>query len=266
MGIKKKYILVIIIAMVFSTIYITMFEYYNRVPTDIQRLKELINIEEGKLDRVEIQLVGKNERAGKSHVQLQQMQEDLSSQMSHMSTCPKLCNKYHFNNAKVTTNNNGDNYSMDIVSDEGGSKYELMVVNQNGQVKSTKYNFNISANDNFELLDCRRDRLNRFLVRQDISPVENIYFEGEILGCLDDVDREEIAYKVLNKLGSGINGVYKSDIAETTSAYYGYTKEYDNYISASNGERSNVEINFSYDENSKTTKYIVAFPFCNKTY
>ncbi len=264
--IKIKYILMIIVVMMISTTYMVIFEYYNRIPTDIQRLKDLINIESASLEKVEVELLGNQENVVKSSVELEEIQDELNTQMSHTSDCSRLCKKYHPRNSIITTNNSADNYSVNIISDQDKELYNLSVISQNKDQHNTKYNFKISSNEKLDLIDCRRDRLVRFLLTQNVTPVEHIYFEGEIIGSLSDDNRIEIASKVLKRLGSNINGTYTSDITETTSAYYGYTKEYDNYILSPNGQKSNVEINFSYDEDNKITKYIVAFPFCNKTY
>ncbi len=256
----------IVLVMMLSTTYIFIFEYYNGTSTNIQRLESLINIEGATLDKVEVKLEGKDESTGKSRKELEKIQDVLNTQMSHTSDCSKLCNKYHPRNSIIITNNNEYNDSINVISDKDKLSYDLSIISQNREDSNTEYNFTILSNNDLETLDCRRDRLLEFLLSQDVTPIEHIYFEGEILGNLNNNDRAEIANKVLKGLGSSINDMYQSDITETTSAYYGYTKEYDNYILSSNGDKSNVEVNFSYDENDKTTKYIVAFPFCNKTY
>lgn len=264
--IKKRYIILIVATMMFSMSYMIIFESYNRMSTDVQRLGELIQIQEGNIENIEIQLVGKSEGIGKTREEMKQIQEELNTEISHRRDCSKLCRKYHPRSSTIVTNGNQAVYNMELINNEESAPYKLTVASQNKSDSNTKYSFSISSSKDIELLDCRRDRLISFLLRQDVTPIENIYFEGKIVGDVDDSVKKQIATKVLNKLGSNINGTYKSDVSETTMAYYGYTKEYDNYISDSNGKRSNVEINFSYDENDNTTDYIVAFPFCNKTY
>ena len=260
--IKNKYIVFTIIIMILSTTYIALFEYYDRPITEIQELKELIEVKEGSLETVEVQLVGR-EANKKDDMELMNIQKELTKQMNHRSSCSRLCNKHHTGEFSISTNNDDESIITHIVSDQNESEYKLSIINDEN--KGTQYNFNLSSLANLKLLDSRTSRCKEFFRKINVISNETIYFEGEISGYLSEKKRKKIAIRVLKSLGSNIDSEYNDDITGVTSAYYGYTNKYDEYIISNNG-KSNVEINFSYDENSDKTEYIVAFPFCNKPY
>ena len=57
--------------------------------------------------------------------------------------------------------------------------------------------------------------------------------------------------------------IYQDDINVKTIVYYGYTKEFPEYVVDGNGAKSNIQIGFTYNEETDKTECIIAFPFYN---
>ena len=260
---NKRNIILIAVIMILCTSYIFGFEYYDRVPTRVQRLSKLISIPDLQVTEVGVQLNGiyYGEKLG-----LQEMiirENNLLGEMAHEIDCSKLCKLFHYNTASTNIEEQNNGIKVIGTNCEDDTPYTLIIKNQKDKNDNTYYDFKFTGLTNLKQLDMRRDRAMELLKKWGVNPKESIYFKGELLGDSLENQRLKITEMIFSQLKGNITNIYQDDMNTKTMAYYGYTKEFSQYLEDSNGVKSNVQVSFTYNENTNKTEWIIAFPFYN---
>ncbi len=266
---NKKYIVYVVIVMILSVVYISAFEYYDKDSNSIQSLYEKISSKN--LKEVYVNLSAVQYEDPLNVTEMTKRENELIGAMSHDETCSKLCGvSCHYDNTDSTVQINDDEAVLMINNVEDSVPYRLMITTTENDADSTQYNFEYMGIKDLELLDIRIERAKEFLESNDVQVREYIYFIGEIKGSINDKAKEGIVSEIFGNLGSNIEGKYMGEATNEgesdESAYYGYTSVFEDYIIGMDGQKNNVEVNFSYNEKLDITTYRVAFPFFNSPY
>ena len=263
---NKRNIILIAIIMILCTSYIFGFEYYDRVPTRVQRLSQLISIPDLEVTEVGVKLNGiyYGERLNLKEVLIRE--NKLLGEMAHEINCSKLCKLFHYNSASTSIEQQDNDITVVGTNCDDDTPYTLTIKNQKDKDYNTYYDFNFTGLTNLKRLDMRRDRTLNLLKKWGVHPKESIYFKGELLGDLLENQRLEITQMIFSHLKGNITNIYQDDMNTKTMAYYGYTKEFSQYIEDSSGAKSNVQVSFTYNESTNKTECIIAFPFYNEPF
>lgn len=107
-----------------------------------------------------------------------------------------------------------------------------------------------------------RDKIEAIFADIGMEADINIYLSGSVSGELLDEEKEAYVTEFLETMNAAEVTGYRSDDMYTI---YGYTKDEDKCV-YQNGEKVNVNIAITYNEEEDTTYIHMAVPFINKTY
>lgn len=145
--------------------------------------------------------------------------------------------------------------------------YTFSLKNQKDIHQNSYYNLTLIGKDlDITYIDQLRNTGYDKLKTWHIASKETIYFKGWLSGALSQEETKEMKDKLFETLEVKATNQYQDDLVETTCAYYGYTPYINDYITEADGQKSNVQVGFKYDELQNQTELIVAFPFYNQPF
>ncbi len=146
------------------------------------------------------------------------------------------------------------------------STYKLAIKGEERSPNTTTYNMQIQGLQDIAGIDNMRNKAISLFKEWDTNPKETISFIGYISGQLCRGEKQNYKAQLLKSLNSKLVDYYQDDYNPTTEAYYGYTPMIQEYTRTAQGDKVNVQITFTYNEVTKQTQVIIAFPFYNAPY
>lgn len=263
---RRKSVIAIIIAMLISVTYIFAIDEYDAKPEQLKWLQEQISKTGIGYHEVGIEIEGiiYNEELSLQAVQCKI--EEMSETLAHESDCSKLCQIAHSNREErqIQETKKGIEGSVEVRDEDWQYYFELR--NQKDIHYNSYYDLKITGYENIEQLDMLRSRGNDRLKDFKVPSKESIYFKGFMERKLAEEERDNLAKELFLNLEAEATNYYEDDLSKTTCAYYGYTHHVKDYIKEDNGQKTNVQISFQYNEQNQCTQIIVAFPFYNEPF
>ena len=149
---------------------------------------------------------------------------------------------------------------------QGNTKVSIVTVNnEDGEGVSNEKQYiliSIELNSSPENIMEIRDKVDEIYNDIGVDNSSNIYLKGSIAGELTQKDKVEMIDSVFDDLEAR---VVLSNTLDTTYNVYGYTKNEKSYVYQM-GEKVNVNMAISYDENENMTYIHIASPFINKSF
>ena len=264
---RKKALCIIFAIAICSISYILGIELYDTMPCKIEEILEQIEtVEEIEYDGVTIKMDGIKYNQALTKIDLQNRNDEMIAQLEHDSQCSKLCQEPHMNSG-VTTFTQGTDF-MEMVTTNGDEewRYELRLKEQTDIHQNTYYEFKIDGEKNIKKIDTLRDRAIMQFKEWNVETKESICFKGNIAGKVSKKEEDEITNQLFEHLDAKATNYYEDDREDTTCVYYGYTSWFDEYIQEDNGNKTNLQIGFKYNDELNHTELIIAFPFYNEPF
>jgi len=249
-----------------SMSYVLAIEWYDQMPNKITQIFNKITIDEIKYKEIGIKLSGIQYNQELAVEDLQSMNEEMVNRLAHQTDCLNDCEEEHDQLAttiiedetectKVQTYNNGERWN-----------YILQLKEQLDTHYNTYYDLEIKGKIVPTELDALRNRgIDQFKV-WNVDYEESIYYKGEISGKLSDQERRDLTRRILVELDADETDYYKDDLVDSTCVYYGYTKLFNDYIIENDGDKTNMQVGFKYNDELNLTEVIIAFPFYNNPF
>lgn len=263
---RKKVIITIIVSALLSVTYIFAIDRYDTMPEKLAFLKEHLSIEAVNYTEVGVELEGIVYDEQLELVNLQNKQYEMAEQLAHTSECSRLCKVSHSDLSKKTIDI-ADQVKKASVEDSGEQwHYTFTLKNQKDIHENSYYYLKIVGGTDTQYLDVLRNRGYDQFKAWHVEVKESIYFKGFMAGALSVEEREQIKDHLLKNLNAKKTNYYEDDLNQTTCAYYGYTSYVKDYVREVDGQKTNVQISFKYNETRNETDIIIAFPFYNNPF
>jgi hypothetical protein len=186
--------------------------------------------------------------------------------LSHTFDCSKLCTQIHINDIDTDLIREQNTLGILAESKNAGTPFNVSIKTQKDIGYNTYYKIKIQGKQDISQLDNLRSRSKSLLSDWNVRPKERIYFTGKITGQMSSSQREDYVRHLLKNLNASETDHYQDDYSEGAEAYYGYTKDFKEYILGEKGKKTNIQISFSYNEYDGSTQVIIAFPFYNEPF
>ena len=251
------------IIVVFSMSYIFAIEWYDQMPNQIAQLFEKVSLKEIKYNEIGIELSGIQYENELTSEALKDMNSKMVANLAHQSNCSKLCQVTH--NHLVTTFFEEEDTSRWVQTNENEEEwnYTFSIKNQQDIHYNTYYNLKIKGYKDIERLDMLTSRGRNQFKEWHVNTKESIYFKGEIPGKCSSIEVKEISDRLFEALNAKHTNYYEDDLIDSTCVYYGYTSYFKDYIKETDGDKTNMQVGFKYNDELNCTEVIVAFPFYN---
>ena len=260
---RKKVIMTIIASALLSATYIFAIDYYDTMPEKLTSLKDKLSIETVTYTEVGVALDGIVYDEQLNLVDIHSKQDKMAHQLAHTSECSRLCKINHSDLSNKTTHIDDEVKQVEVENSNEEWRYTFTLKNQKDIHENSYYHLEIVGGENTQYLDVLRNRGYDQLKAWQVDAKETIYFKGFILGNLSKEERSQMKDQLLQNLDAKETNYYEDDLNETTCAYYGYTPYIKEYVTEADGQRTNVQISFKYNEIRHETDIIIAFPFYN---
>ena len=260
---RKKVIIMIILSALLSATYIFAIDHYDTMPKQLAFLKDKISIEEVHYTEVGVELSGIIYDEELNLMDLQNKQYEMANQLAHTNECSKLCQVAHLDLSKKTMDIENQVKKVEIENSGEGWEYLFTLKNQKDIHENSYYYLKITGVEDMQHMDILRNRGYNQFKAWHVKAKETIYFKGFIVGLLSEEERTQLKDQLLQNLSAKETNSYQDDLNETTCAYYGYTPYIKDYMVEADGQKTNVQISFKYDETRNETDIIIAFPFYN---
>lgn len=239
-------------------------QFYKR-QDQLQFLKEKIELESLEILEVGVELSGviydEKLQVGDIEDKMQQMESSLERHANHSKHY-----EIEEDNA-LRSNTYLNNILEDSIEKIGqGYQYTFSLKNQKDIHYNTYYTLKLVGGADVSYIDQLRNKGYEQLQAWHVAPKETIYFKAIIPGVLSEEDTTQIKQQLFHNLEAKTTNFYQDDLVETTYAYYGYTPYIEDYITEADGQKSNVQVGFKYDELKDQTELIIAFPFYNQPF
>lgn len=263
---RTKAITVLVIVMLMSVTYIFAIDEYDTKPQQLKWLQEKVSEESIQYNEVGIELKGiiYNEVLDKQDIH--NKLDEMNKALAHESICSKLCQMTHDSNGKKQLQEGEKGIAGSVQVRDENWQYDFHLKNQKDVHYNSYYDLKITGNGVIEHLEGLRSRGRDLLETFKVHSKESIYFKGIIKEKLSKEEREQLVKALLLNLEAQATNYYEDDLSKTTCAYYGYTHHIKDYIKERDGQKTNVQISFKYNEQERCTEVIVAFPFYNEPF
>lgn len=263
---RKKVIIIMIVMALLSVTYIFAIDRYDTMPEKLAFLKEKLSIEAVDYTEVGVELEGVIYDEKLEVSDLQNKQDELAMQLAHTSECSKLCKISHTELSNRTMDIGEQVKQGEVECKSDLWQYTFTLRNQEDIHENSYYHLKIIGGEEMKSLDMLRNRGYEQFKEWKVKTKETIYFKGFIADELTKEERSQIKNQLLENLGAKETNYYEDDLTQTTCAYYGYTSYIKAYTVDAEGQKTNVQISFKYDEIYQRTDVIVAFPFYNEPF
>ena len=253
----------IILSALLSATYIFAIDHYDTMRKQLAFLKDKISIEEVHYTEVGIDLSGIIYDEELNLMDLQNKQYEMAEQLAHTNECSKLCQVTHLDLSKKTMDIENQVKKVEIENSGEGWQYLFTLKNQKDIHENSYYYLKITGVEDMQHMDILRNRGYNQFKAWHVKAKETIYFKGFIVGLLSEEERTQLKDQLLQNLSAKETNSYQDDLNETTCAYYGYTPYIKEHVVEADGQKTNVQISFKYDETRNETDIIIAFPFYN---
>ncbi len=258
--------LIILITLVLSTSYIFGIDYYDRKEIKVKTLYEKVALADVTYTEISSSFRGikENESLNKSELGFKHGQ--IVHELAHEENCSKLCTQIHSVYCESEFIEEEEAREIRVAWRETATPYRLSIKTQKDIGYNTYYKIEIKGLEDTRQIDHLRSRTMQLLEKWDVKSKETLYFKGTIQGSINRGERQALVNNLLEKLNAKETGYYQNDYSEDTEAYYAYTKAIKDYILDQDNKKTNIQINFSYNEIQHKTHMIIAFPFYNESF
>ena len=260
---RKKVIIMIIVSALLSATYIFAIDHYDTMPKQLAFLKDKISIEDVHYTEVGVELSGIIYDEGLEFMDLQNKQYEMAEQLAHTNECSKLCQVTHSDLSKQTIDVASQVKKAEVENSGEGWQYIFTLKNQKDIHENSYYYLKITGAEDIQHMDILRNRGYDQFKAWHVKSKESIYFKGFMVGSLSEEERTQLKDQLLQNLNAKETNSYQDDLNETTCAYYGYTPYIKEHVVEVDGQKTNLQISFKYDETRNETDIIIAFPFYN---
>lgn len=257
---KKAWMIVLIVILIIATCsmtYIFAIDSYDTMPDKMQKiLQQIETLEEITYKEADIKMSAIQYNKELTKEDLQAMNDAMSTQLAHDSGCSPL-----------TTFSENKNL-VQITSSEGDEEwnYEFKLKEQQDIHHNVYYDLKIVGSKDIEKVDTLRNRAKAQFKEWGIRPKESIYFKATIAGKVSKQETNEIAEQLFERLDAKKTNYYEDDLEETTCVYYGYSSWFKEYIQEQDGDKTNMQVGFKYNDELNRTELTIAFPFYNEPF
>lgn len=258
---RKKIGMILAIIVAFSMSYILAIELYDHMPNKIEQIFKQITLEGVTYNEISISFSGVQYGEKVKREYLQAINEEMVKTLTeseNVSGLNEITHNYSTtlkeseNTIEIQTSNSGENWY-----------YHFDLKNQEDIQYNTYYTLEIKGSGSVELLDALRNNGRKQLEDWGVDITESLYLKGDIEGKISKKQEARMVDLLLDRLQGSQTNYYEDDLNNTTCAYYGYTPWFKEYIQENDGEKTNMQIGFKYNEELNATEIIIAFPFYN---
>ncbi len=257
---------IILVTLILSVSYIFGIDYYDKKESKVKSLYQKVTLPEVTYTDVYIAFNGIKTGEKLNERDLAVKQSQSIYMLSHDHECSKLCAQLHPQDTSTEFVQEDERLSLQINRASEIARYTVSVKSQKDIGYNTYYKIEMQGIQDLNELDSLRGYAQNLFNKWKVRPKETLYFKGTIMGKIDPYQKKNHAAGLLGKLKARQTGYYEDDSSHETVAYYGYTKTIKDYILDENGEKTNVQISFSYHEAEDYTQMIIAFPFYNEPF
>ena len=263
---RKKVIITMIVIALLSTTYIFAIDYYDNEPKKLAFLQQRLTLEGVDYTEVGVELSGILYDEKLEAMDLETKQYEMAQQLAHTKECSKLCMISHSDLSEKSIDMEAQIKKAELRDSGPGWAYHFTLKNQKDKHENSYYHLKIVGGEDISHIETLRNRGYNQFKAWHIKTKEAIYFKGFIVGNLSEEKRNQIKEQLLQNLDGKETNVYRDDLNPSTCAYYGYTSHIKEYVTEADGQKSNVQISFKYDELRDQTDMIIAFPFYNEPF
>lgn len=262
---KKKIGILIAAIAAFSISYIFAIELYDRLPNKIEKLYEKIQLVDITYDEIGVSFSGIEYGIEETRQHLQDMNEKMVKKLTQSENIIDL---YNDDEHTYLTTLKQEDTAIEISTTDNGEDwaYYFNLKNQKDIDYNTYYTLDITGNGEIEVLDALRNNGRMQLEAWDVELKESIYFKGQLEGQISKKQEERMVEQFLSNLQGSQTNYYEDDLSATTCVYYGYTPWFKESIEEIDGDKTNMQIGFKYNDELDCTEIIIAFPFYNMSF
>lgn len=255
--------------MIISTTCILGVSLYDKKSQTVSKLYTAVNSLNIDITQVGVNFSVVKENEKITEDEFYKMNTAFAEILSHTKECSKFCSKIHGNAVSTSMWKEEDSLYLELTSNSNSPKFNMDIESQ------TTDNFKViakmhiegSANiEEIEKIDNIRERTWKVYKKLKKTPKENIIFTAQVDKKLEMKEMKNYADKLYESLDAKPRQIYQDDLNQTTAAFYGYTKRFNQYVLDDKGEKANIQIGFSYDEIRERTYIVIAFPFYNEPF
>lgn len=264
---RKINYIVMLTALILSTSYILGIELYDRGSYRYKDLFECIQIGNIQYKEIGIEVDAVKDKECLSSKEVYNRLDEVVVELSHEEECSKLCTKLHRNQA-VNHIEIGKNKVVGTVAEEQDSaSYNFSLTSKELEGSSVSYyKMKLSSKDMNSNIQKLYDRTTKLFDTWQVDKKETFYAKGIITGELTEEQRKAYKIDIFEALNAKDTNYYKDDYSGNTEVYYGFTRKVKDSIKEANGEKTNLQVSFSYNEINQTTEIIIAAPFYNEPF
>lgn len=266
---RKKQSIMILVTMILSTTCILGVSLYDKKSETVSKLYAAVN--DLRIDiaqvAVNFSLVKENEKIAEED--FYKMNTTFAEILSHAKECSKFCSQIHGNEVSTSMWKEEDSLYLELTSNSNTPKFVMDIESQNTNNHKVVAKMHIEGfanTEEIEEIDNIRERTWKVYKKLKKTPKENIIFTAQVDKKLGMKEMQNYADKLYENLDAKPRQIYQDDLNQSTVAFYGYTKKFNQYVVDDKGQKSNIQIGFAYDEIRDKTYIIVAFPFYNEAF
>lgn len=248
-----------------SVTYIFAIEIYDNKLNKLQQIMSKVSLENIQYEDIGVQFTAIEYDQELNRNQLKVMGEEMASTLALDTACSNMCTLQHTSMATTIIDEEEDCIKSQIHESGEGWAYELKLKNQQDIHHNTYYELSIHGQD-IEKLDSLRNRGMNQLNKWGLNISEGIYFKGSIEGKLSDKEQIEYMEQLFDHLHAKSTSYYEDDLTDSTRVYYGYTPLFKESIKDANGNKTNMQVGFKYNDELNQSEMIIAFPFYNEPF
>ncbi|PHV69850.1 hypothetical protein CS063_13505 [Sporanaerobium hydrogeniformans] len=257
---------VILLTLLLSTTYILGIDLYDQKANTLGTLYEAVQLPGLTYNQIEVSFSGINEGQVASLKDFVQKGAEAITAFSHGEECSKLCTQLHDNDAQTSLGKEDSAIKVHVEDEQKHSLYELELKANKKTPTTSFYVLKLHGTEDIGQLELWRQAAFKLYDKWRVSPSEYISFKGCLQGTLSVSEQEVWANTVMKNLHGEITDTYIPTDREDMVTYYGYTKDYKDFIRDHRGQKANTQISFIYNEEEDSTTCMIAFPFYNEPF
>ena len=266
---RKKHSIMIVITMILSTTCILGVSLYDTKSETVTRIYQAVNNLQINITQAEVNFSLVKEGDKLTEDELYAMNTEFSEILSHNEACSKFCSQIHGHTVSSSMWQEENSFNLQLISYSNTPKFVMNIKSQAQNNFKTTAKMHIEGYGHVEeiqKIDNIRELTWRVYKKLNKTPKENLIFHAYVNKKLNREEMQQYAAKLYESLEAKPRHFYQDDLNQTTAAFYGYTKEFNQYVLDEKGEKSNIQIGFSYDEIRDKTYIVIAFPFYNEVF
>ncbi len=263
---KKNHYTILLITLILSTTYILGIDYYDKKDPTLSQLYKAISLPDFTYDTISLSLSGVKTGKVATLAEFVGKGAEAITAFSHKEDCSKFCTQLHENEAQTYFSEESGQIEVGVTEEKQKSSYKLKFKTSKKAPTTSHYYFELRSQGSLDQLEGWWQASHKLYEKWGIKAKEHISFQGSFKKQLTKEEEQILAQQIMTQLKGEIGTSYSSTERPDMMTYYGYTKLYKGYIQESFNKKSNVQISFTYKEDTNETRYLIAFPFYNESF